>query len=87
VRECPAFPGCSQGFENAAVWLENLTRQVRIGGARVRALPLAEMIERLEKVIRHDPQAFLCDLPDCAQCAAVRRSVQRAADGGAPHGF
>jgi len=83
VRECPAFPGCSKGFEKDAVWLENLTRQVRIGEALVRALPLAEMIERLVKVIRHDPQAFLCDQPNCAQCAAVRQ----AAAGGTLHGI
>jgi aminoglycoside 3-N-acetyltransferase len=82
VRECPAFPGCSKGFEKAAVWLENLTRQGRIGGALVRAVPLAAMIERLEKVMRHDPQAFLCDQPDCALCGAVRRSLQPAPDGG-----
>jgi aminoglycoside 3-N-acetyltransferase len=82
VLECPAFPGCSQGFDKAAVWLENLTRFVRIGGASVRAVPLAPMIDRLVKVLQHDPLAFLCDQPNCAACAAVRQAVA-----GGMHGF
>jgi len=82
VRECPGFGGCSHGFEKAGVWLDNMTRTVRIGGAQVRALPMMSMIERLVKVIRHDPLAFLCDQPTCAECEARRRSVLAGPDGG-----
>ena len=73
VRECPGFPGCSNGFEKASVWLQNLTRRVQIGAAIVQALPLSAMIERIVAVIHKDPLSFLCDQPDCPRCNAVRR--------------
>ena len=75
VRECPGFPGCSNGFEKAAVWLENLTHRVQIGTAVVQALSLSAMVERIVAVIHKDPLAFLCDQPDCPQCNAIRRRL------------
>lgn len=80
VKECPGFPGCPNGFEMAASWLEDLSRQVQIGGARVRAYPLQAMVDRIAGMIRQDPLAFLCDQPDCESCNAVRRRIQRPAE-------
>ena len=76
VRECPQFPGCSNGFEKASAWLDDLTRRVQIGGAQVRAIPLGGLIERIKAAICENSQAFLCDRPDCALCGAVRRRLQ-----------
>lgn len=78
VRECPGFPGCSNGFEKASPWLEDLTRRVQIGSAQVRAIPLTAMFERVTAAIHQDPQAFLCDQPGCVLCSAVRRRIQPA---------
>jgi aminoglycoside 3-N-acetyltransferase len=75
VVECPNFPGCSKGFAKAAVFLEDLTRRIQIGNARVEAIPLAGMIERIKIAIEEDPQAFLCGRLDCAECSAVRRRL------------
>jgi aminoglycoside 3-N-acetyltransferase len=72
VRECPGWPGCSNGFEKAAPRLSEITRTVSIGEAEVRLLPLAAMIEILADLIHADPQALLCDQPDCERCNAVR---------------
>jgi aminoglycoside 3-N-acetyltransferase len=80
VKECPGFPGCPNGFEKSDSWLEDLARQVQIGGARVRAYPLQPMIDRIAGIIRQDPLAFLCDQPDCESCNAVRRRIQRPAE-------
>jgi aminoglycoside 3-N-acetyltransferase len=76
VRECPGFPGCSNGFEKAGPWLDDITRRVQIGNAQVRAIPLKYMMMRISDAIHRDPQAFLCDQADCALCNAVRRRVQ-----------
>ena len=73
VIECPNFPGCSNGFAKAATWLQDLTHRVQIGNARVEAIPLPGMIERISTAIQDDPLAFLCDQSDCGQCGTVRR--------------
>jgi aminoglycoside 3-N-acetyltransferase len=79
VKECPAFPGCSNGFEQAAADFADLARQVQIGGARVRAYPLRAMLERAAACILQDPLAFLCDQPDCENCSTVRRRIEKQA--------
>ncbi len=75
VVECPNFPGCSKGFAKAAVFLQDLIRRTQIGNARIEAIPLAEMIERIKNAIEDDPQALLCNSLDCAECGAVRRRL------------
>ncbi len=75
VAECPGFPGCSLGFEQAAPLLAPFTRETTVGNARVRAVPLAEMIPALTRLIEHDPLALLCSNADCERCNAVRAAV------------
>jgi aminoglycoside 3-N-acetyltransferase len=75
VRECQGFPGCSDGFEQAAVHLAGITRMARLGGATVRAVPLRDMTEILLDLIREQPEALLCSKED-ERCATVRRSIQ-----------
>jgi aminoglycoside 3-N-acetyltransferase len=75
VRECPGWPGCSDGFEQAAPHLERITRRVEIGPATVRALPLAEMTAIVTNLIQEDPLALLCSREDCERCQAVRNDI------------
>jgi aminoglycoside 3-N-acetyltransferase len=79
VRECPNFPGCSDGFEQAAPHLEDITRQTKIGDAQVRVIPLQPMIERLTSLIKEDSLALLCQRNDCDRCRTIRHSVTDAA--------
>ena len=72
VCECPGFPGCSLGFEQAAAALMDITRTVALGDSRVQALPLQPMFEIIVQMLRADPLALLCSLPDCERCAAAR---------------
>ena len=74
--ECPGFPGCSMGFDQADPYLADLSRCVRIGSALVRALPVREMVITAATLIREDPLALLCDDPGCERCEAVRASVE-----------
>jgi aminoglycoside 3-N-acetyltransferase len=40
VRQCPGFPGCSNGFWQAKQYLEPITKHVSIGSADVSAIRL-----------------------------------------------
>jgi aminoglycoside 3-N-acetyltransferase len=75
VYECPGFPGCSMGFEQAAERLDAITRKVEVRGTEIRALPLAEMLSECATMIQTDPLALLCDHPDCDRCNSIRASV------------
>ncbi len=75
VKECPGFPACSDGFEQASAYLEGITRTSRVGSARVRAIPLQPMISTLTNVIREQPDAFLCHKAGCLRCEAVRSTI------------
>lgn len=75
VRECPGFPGCSDGFEQAVPYLSRFTRTARLGNASVRAIPLIPMIRTLIELIKKQPDALLCHKTD-ERCEAVRRSIK-----------
>lgn len=77
VYECPGFPGCSDGFEQAAPFLTGVTRYIKIGGALIQAVPIRPMVEIVTGMILKNPLAFLCQRPDCARCNSVRLSVQQ----------
>lgn len=72
VVECPDFPGCSDGFDALAPWMEPATRRVQIGGGVVRAFPLAELIRVVMERLEANPAALLCDRPYCDRCEAIR---------------
>jgi len=74
VRQCPGFPGCSDGFEQAAVHLDLITRQAKLGSATLRAMPLREMAPILVSLLQDQPQALLCGKDD-ERCTAVRYSL------------
>ena len=75
VRECPAWPGCSDGFEDAAPAVGAITRKIQVGDSLVQALPLGPMVEAVVQLIHSDPLALLCARPDCGRCQAVRAAV------------
>lgn len=75
IVECPGFPGCSSGFQTASTRLENVTRAVQIGPARVQAVPLENLVAIVQSWIEEDPQALLCERPDCERCGAVRQTL------------
>jgi aminoglycoside 3-N-acetyltransferase len=74
VYECPGFPGCSDGFEKAVSVLDSITRRTVIGAAQVRALPMAEMMEAIIRLLKTDPKALLCSRAQCERCDAIRNT-------------
>jgi aminoglycoside 3-N-acetyltransferase len=75
VRECPHFNGCSEGFEQAAPYLEPITRSTRLGSATIKAIQLAPMVQIICGLVKEQPLALLCNHGD-ARCAAVRKAVE-----------
>lgn len=75
VIECPGFPGASDGFEQIAPHLEDVTRRVTIGGARLQAIPLPALLETTQRLIGEDPLALLPEASSDPRVDAVRQSV------------
>ncbi len=71
VVECPAFPGCSDGFEAITPHLTEVTRWTTLGESRLQAIPLRELVQVARRLIQADPLALLCQSPDCLRCRAV----------------
>ena len=70
----PGFPGCSDGFDAIEPEIARATRQVTIGGAVVRRVPLSMLIPIAVGLISDEAVALLCSRPDCERCSAVRRA-------------
>jgi aminoglycoside 3-N-acetyltransferase len=79
IVECPAWPGCSEGFNALAPHAAAFTRTARVGDALLQRLPLTELLRTAEALIHADPLALLCANPKCERCNAVRATGQVAA--------
>ncbi len=75
IRQCPGFPGCSEGFQAITSYLEGLTRSVRVGPALVQATPLHALVDTVRELIASDPQALLCHRDHCQRCNAIRQEA------------
>jgi len=78
VQACPAFPGCSLGFEQSAALLAPFERRVAVGPALLRALPLAELLPVVTAHLLTEPTALLCPRPECELCADRRAALAAA---------
>ena len=75
VTECCGFPGCSDGFNQIGPVMEDVSRSVQIGGAKVQAIPLQLLVQVVVDLLVKDPLALLCERPDCGRCNAVRQAA------------
>jgi aminoglycoside 3-N-acetyltransferase len=76
VVEVPQWPGCSKGFQSIASKLDGVIREVQLGRAVLYAIPLRDLINIAKGWIQEDPEALLCQDPDCAYCKTVRKSIE-----------
>lgn len=77
VVECPGFPGCSRGFGAIGEKLSGVVQAGKIGSFPIARIPLRDLLNIAAAWIREDPQALLCENPECPFCAAVRRSNRK----------
>jgi aminoglycoside 3-N-acetyltransferase len=74
ILECPRWPGCSYGFNQATTALEPITQTARVGQAIVQAIALPGLVAVVGEILAADPLALLCNDPGCERCRAVRNS-------------
>lgn len=72
IYACPGFPGCSEGFNQAANHLTEIASVTKIGDAIVTAIPIRDMVEILIPILQTDPFALLCEKEHCPRCQATR---------------
>jgi aminoglycoside 3-N-acetyltransferase len=82
ARECPGFPGCSEGFQALVPKLEGFSRKAQIGTGQVEAIPLPELIETARAWIHADPTALLCSRSYCKRCSATRNEALKNSSSG-----
>jgi aminoglycoside 3-N-acetyltransferase len=75
VTQCSGFPGCSDGFGQIGPVMEDVSRSVKIGAAKVQAIPLQMLVQVVVDMLVNDPLALLCQRPDCERCNAVRQAA------------
>lgn len=75
VRECPSFPGCSEGFNQAALLFEDFNQRIQIGEAHIQVISMQKLVVAVLARLADDPLALLCGREDCARCTAVRVSI------------
>lgn len=72
VIQCPAFPGCSNGFQQIAPALDSVTRRTVVGQAVMQLVPLGALVDTVKNWMARDPLALLCEQTDCERCNATR---------------
>jgi aminoglycoside 3-N-acetyltransferase len=77
IVQCPGFPGDSSGFGEIAQYLENDVVAATIGEARVQAVQLNNLIDRVKILIKANPLALLCQRRDCPRCNEIRKEKSR----------
>jgi aminoglycoside 3-N-acetyltransferase len=75
VIPCQRFPGCSDGFEELAPYLDGSIRKVELGEALIQAIHLADLVDVVTGVLKENPLALLCGREGCERCDAVRTSI------------
>lgn len=77
ITECCDFPGCSNGFDQAAVSLKPVTRKSMLSDIPIQAVPIQQMVRILADMLHKNPLELLCDDLYCEQCNAIRRSISQ----------
>lgn len=75
IVECKGFPGCSDGFEDIRLDVEDVTRRVEVGESFIEAIPLHPLLRAVEACIKRNPLALLCRRDECERCDTIRNIV------------
>lgn len=73
IIDCPHFPGCSAGFKPLERDLAPFTREIQVGEARTRAMPMSAIIEVVKNRLARNPKDLLCSDITCERCNELRK--------------
>ncbi|MGB8253004.1 MAG: AAC(3) family N-acetyltransferase [Anaerolineaceae bacterium] len=74
VVACPNFPGCSSGFGTVTKSVEQFSGTLDLSGLEIKAIPLRDLVATTRDMILADPNALLCQRPDCERCNSLRQA-------------
>jgi aminoglycoside 3-N-acetyltransferase len=72
VVTCPNSPGCAHGFPAIEPRLQGLVRETQVGEGSIQSYPIRDIVHTAVAWMHEDPQALLCDRPDCERCRDIR---------------
>lgn len=72
VVECPAYPGCSDGFNQIKPVIRDISRHASLGNGSIEAVPIHFLVEIARSMMVANPQALLCSRKDCQRCNTIR---------------
>jgi aminoglycoside 3-N-acetyltransferase len=75
IVACPGWAGCRDGFRSIGERLGGLAGRVEVGPGWIETVPLRDLINLAAGWMREDREALLCDRPGCANCRAVRATL------------
>ncbi len=75
VVTCPGFPGSSDGFNQIEPHLEGIVRRVPVGKAHLQAVPLADLLAIVRRLVETNPRALL---PEASTDPRVRDTLRAA---------
>jgi aminoglycoside 3-N-acetyltransferase len=73
IIACPGFPGCSAGFKSLEKDLAPATREIKVGEATVRAMPMKAIIDAVAARLARNPRDLLCGDISCERCNEIRK--------------
>ncbi len=73
IIACPNFPGCSAGFKQLEKDLAPFTREITVGEAIVRAMPMKAIVDAVTARLARNPRDLLCGDITCERCNELRK--------------
>lgn len=73
IIDCPSFPGCSAGFKALERDLAPFTREITVGEAAVRAMPMKAIVDVVAARLARNPRDLLCGDITCERCNELRK--------------
>lgn len=77
IKECPSFPGCSNGFHKVLFHLEGAVRQVTVQDQPWYSFSLDSLTRTTLQLLREDPYALLCNDLHCEKCNLIRKDIRQ----------
>lgn len=70
-------PGCSRGFDaiDETLQEQGAISETRIGECNARLMTARTVVDAAVEALKFDPEALLCDRPDCGSCAEARAMI------------
>lgn len=77
IKECPFFPGCSEGFHKILFHLGKEVKQTQFQDHTWVAFSLDSLIQTALQLLRDDPYALLCNDLHCEKCNLIRKDIRQ----------